>query len=81
MVYYILFHIFILKIILNLLDKNIGLQNIGLTEKEAWISMLSKTQSYLAKSYRDRNYDKITEHQKEIDFIQKQIVRINSKKD
>ena len=63
----------------NLINKNIGLQNTGLVEIEAWIDMLKKSQQKLVKAYSNKSNDLAEQHQKDIDFIQKQIVRLNNR--
>lgn len=60
----------------HLINKSISLQNKGLDELEAWTKMLSEVQKKLIKAYNLRNSELAEQHQKDIDFIQKQIVRL-----
>jgi hypothetical protein len=61
----------------KLINKNIGLQNTGLTEIESWGLMLKKAQTKLFNAYNKKDSDSITNNQKDIDFIQKQILRLS----
>lgn len=63
----------------NLINKSISLQNKGLDELESWIEMLSDVQKKLIKAYNMRNAELAEQHQKDIDFIQKQIIRLNNR--
>jgi|688.fasta_scaffold192267_4 hypothetical protein len=63
----------------NLINKNISLQNKGLDELEGWIKMLSDVQKKLIKAYNLRCSELAEQHQKDIDFIQKQIIRLNNR--
>jgi hypothetical protein len=63
----------------HLINKSISLQNRGLDELEAWTKMLSEVQKKLIKAYNLRNSELAEQHQKDIDFIQKQIVRLNNR--
>jgi hypothetical protein len=60
----------------NLINKNIGLQNTGINEYDAWIIMLKKAQTKLFNSYKRKDNDVINENQKIVDFIQKQLIRL-----
>lgn len=60
----------------KLINKNIGLQNTGLTEIESWTLMLKKSQAKLFNAYNKKDSNSITNNQKDIDFIQKQILRM-----
>lgn len=61
----------------NLINKNIGIQNEGLSELESWLVMLKKTQVKLFNSYKKKKYDLSEQLELEIDFIQKQIIRLS----
>ena len=63
----------------NLINKNISLQNRGMDELEGWVKMLSNVQKKLIKAYNLRNSELAEQHQKDIDFIQKQIIRLNNR--
>jgi len=63
----------------HLINKSISLQNRGLDELESWTKMLSEVQKKLIKAYNLRNSELAEQHQKDIDFIQKQIVRLNNR--
>ena len=63
----------------NLINKNISLQNKGLDERDSWIKMLSEVQKKLIKAYNIRCSELAEQHQKDIDFIQKQIIRLNNR--
>jgi hypothetical protein len=63
----------------NLINKNISLQNRGMDELEGWVKMLSDVQKKLIKAYNLRNSELAEQHQKDIDFIQKQIIRLNNR--
>ena len=64
----------------NLIDKNIGIQNnTGMTEDEAWLLMLKKSQNRLYNSYKRKDNESIDGLQKEIDFIQRQLVRLSQR--
>ncbi len=63
----------------HLINKSISLQNRGLDELEAWTEMLSEVQKKLIKAYNLRISELAEQHQKDIDFIQKQIVRLNNR--
>ena len=60
----------------NLINKNIGLQNTGMNEYDAWLIMLKKSQTKLFNSYKKKDNDVIDENQKIVDFIQKQLIRL-----
>lgn len=60
----------------NLINKNIGLQNTGMNEYDAWLIMLKKSQTKLFNSYKKKDNDVINENQKTVDFIQKQLIRL-----
>ena len=60
----------------NLINKNIGLQNTGMNEYDAWLIMLKKSQTKLFNSYKNKDNDVIDENQKIVDFIQKQLIRL-----
>lgn len=60
----------------NLINKNIGLQDTGMNEYDAWLIMLKKSQTKLLNSYKKKDNDVIYENQKTIDFIQKQLIRL-----
>lgn len=60
----------------NLINKNIGLQNTGINENEAWGVMLKKAQTKLFNSYKKKENNIIHENQKIVDFIQKQLIRL-----
>ena len=60
----------------NLINKNIGLQNTGINEDDAWNIMLKKAQTKLFNSYKRKDNDVINENQKIVDFIQKQLIRL-----
>lgn len=60
----------------NLINKNIGLQNTGMNEDDAWLIMLKKAQTKLFNSYKRKDNDAIYENQKIVDFIQKQLIRL-----
>jgi hypothetical protein len=63
----------------NLINKNIGLQNTGINEYDAWIIMLKKAQTKLFNSYKRKDNDVINENQKIVDFIQKQLIRLSQR--
>lgn len=60
----------------KLINRSISLQNRGLDELESWTEMLSEVQKKLIKAYNVRNAELAEQYQKDIDFIQKQIVRL-----
>lgn len=60
----------------NLINRSISLQNKGFDELESWIKMLSECQKKLIKAYSAKDNDLAELHQKDIDFIQKQILRL-----
>lgn len=63
----------------NLINKNIGLQNQGYTELESWTIMLTGAQKRLLVAYK-LNITAVSDVTKvEVDFIQKQIIRVNAK--
>jgi hypothetical protein len=63
----------------NLINKNIGLQNTGMNEYDAWLIMLKKSQTKLFNSYKKKDNDVINENQKTVDFIQKQLIRLTQR--
>jgi hypothetical protein len=63
----------------KLINKNIGLQNHGISENDAWLWMLKKAQNKLFNSYKKKDNDAIENNQKEIDFIQKQLIRLSQR--
>ena len=63
----------------NLIDKNIGFQNSGMSEDDAWLLMLKKAQTKLFNAYKKKNNDSISKNQKEVDFIQKQLIRLSQR--
>lgn len=63
----------------NLINKNIGLQNNGMNEYDAWLIMLKKSQTKLFNSYKKKDNDVIDENQKIVDFIQKQLIRLTQR--
>lgn len=62
----------------NLIDKNIRLQNRGLSEFDSWTTMLKKAQLKLYNTYRKKDIESADDINKEIDFIQKQVIRLSS---
>ena len=63
----------------NLIDKNIGVQNNeGLNEFEAWGFMLKKSQLLLTNAYHAKDGKLVDKYKKDIDFIQKQIIRLKN---
>jgi hypothetical protein len=60
----------------HLINRNIGLQNKGFDELESWLKMLLEVQKKLIKAYNVKDSDSSEQYQKDIDFIQKQIVRL-----
>ncbi len=72
--------IFVVRYLFNmetLINKNIGIQNDGLSELEAWLVMLKKTQIKLFNCYKKKKYELSEQLEFEIDFIQKQIIRLS----
>lgn len=63
----------------NLINKNIGLQDTGMNEYDAWLIMLKKSQTKLLNSYKKKDNDVIDENQKTVDFIQKQLIRLTQR--
>jgi hypothetical protein len=63
----------------KLINKNIGLQNSGINEDEAWLLMLKKAQTKLFNSYKKKDTEAIDNNQKEVDFIQKQLIRLSQR--
>jgi hypothetical protein len=63
----------------NLINKNIGIQNTGMNEYDAWFIMLKKSQTKLFNSYKKKDNDVIDENQKIVDFIQKQLIRLSQR--
>ncbi len=63
----------------NLINKNIGLQNTGMSEDEAWVTMLNKAQIKLLNAYKGKDTETIDKVKKEIDFIQRQVVRLSQR--
>lgn len=63
----------------NLINKNIGFQNSGIDEGDAWLLMLKKAQTKLFNAYKKKNHDSISKNQKEVDFIQKQLIRLSQR--
>lgn len=60
----------------HLINKSIGFQNRGFDELESWTKLLSESQKKLLKAYNTKNNELSELYQKEIDFIQKQIIRL-----
>jgi hypothetical protein len=72
--------IFVVRYLFNmetLINKNIGIQNEGLSEMDAWLIMLKKTQIKLFNAYKRKRYDLSEQFELQIDFIQKQIIRLS----
>jgi len=64
----------------KLINKNIGLQNKrAITEYEAWLLMLKKSQTKLFNAYKRKDSDAIDEGEKEVDFIQTCMVRLSQR--
>lgn len=63
----------------NLINKNIGLQNTGISEYEAWLFMLKKAQTKLFVAYKKKQTDAIESGQKDVDFIQRQLIRLSQR--
>lgn len=63
----------------KLIDKNIGLQNSGITEYEAWLGMLKKSQTKLFNAYKRKDEQAVDNGQKEVDFIQRQLIRLSQR--
>ena len=63
----------------KLVNKNIGLQNSGMSEDEAWIVMLKKAQTKLFNAYKRKDNEVIDKVEKEVDFIQRQVVRLSQR--
>jgi hypothetical protein len=62
----------------NLINTNIRLQNNGLSELECWTSMLKKAQLKLLSAYTKKDVELTDKVSKEIDFIQKQVIRLTN---
>lgn len=62
----------------NLINKNIRLQNDGLSELESWSSMLKKAQLTSLSAYTKKDIELADKVSKEIDFIQKQVIRLTN---
>lgn len=60
----------------KLINKNISLQNTGVSEEEGWLLMLKKAQTKLFNAYKRKDSEIIDDVQKDIDFIQRQLVRL-----
>lgn len=63
----------------KLVNKNIGLQNSGMSEDEAWLLMLKKAQSKLFNAYKKKDNEAIDNGQKDVDFIQRQLIRLSQR--
>jgi hypothetical protein len=63
----------------KLVNKNIGLQNTGMSEDEAWSVMLKKAQTKLFNAYKRKDNEAIDKTEKEVDFIQRQVVRLSQR--
>lgn len=63
----------------KLIDKNIGLQNSGISEYEAWLTMLKKAQTRLFNAYKRKDEQAVENGQKEVDFIQRQLIRLTQR--
>lgn len=63
----------------KLINKNIGLQNSGISEDEAWLLMLKKAQSKLFNAYKKKDNEAIDNGQKDVDFIQRQLIRLSQR--
>jgi hypothetical protein len=63
----------------NLINKNIGLQNTGISEIDGWLLMLKKRQIKLFNAYNKKDDDLIHTIEKEVDFIQKQLIRLSQR--
>jgi hypothetical protein len=63
----------------KLVNKNIGLQNSGMSEDEAWVVMLKKAQTKLYNAYKRKDNEAIDKVEKEVDFIQRQVVRLSQR--
>jgi hypothetical protein len=63
----------------KLVNKNIGLQNSGMSEDEAWSVMLKKAQTKLFNAYKRKDNEAIDKAEKEVDFIQRQAVRLSQR--
>lgn len=62
----------------NLINKNIKLQNKGLSELESWATMLKKAQLKSLSAYNKKDTELADKISKEIDFIQKQVIRLTN---
>jgi hypothetical protein len=63
----------------KLIDKNVGLQNSGMSEYEAWLSMLKKAQTKLFNAYKRKDEQSVDDGQKDVDFIQRQLIRLSQR--
>jgi hypothetical protein len=63
----------------KLINKNIGLQNSGISEDEAWLLMLKKAQTKLYNAYKKKDNEAIDNGQKDVDFIQRQLIRLSQR--
>jgi hypothetical protein len=62
----------------NLINKNIRLQNKGIDELDSWSLMLKKAQIKLLTAYNKKDIELADDVSKEIDFIQKQVIRLTN---
>lgn len=62
-----------------LITSNEELQANGLTEFEAWLEMLSTSQSSVFRGYLNGDHERVEISNREIDFIQKQLVRLQQR--
>ena len=63
----------------KLIDKNVGLQNSGMSEYDGWLSMLKKAQTKLFNAYKRKDEQSIDDGQKDVDFIQRQLIRLSQR--
>jgi hypothetical protein len=59
-----------------LINKSVRLQNRGFNELDSWSSMLKKAQLKLYNAYKIKDIETADDISKEIDFIQKQVIRL-----
>jgi hypothetical protein len=62
----------------NLINKNIRLQNKGMDELDSWSLMLKRAQVKSLAAYNKKDVELADKISKEIDFIQKQVIRLTN---
>jgi hypothetical protein len=63
----------------ELIKHNEYIQSLGMAEVDAWLMMLEDTKEAVKDAYKSSDVDAVNNLNKDIDFIQRQLVRLSQR--